>query len=186
MTWATVSSRSCFYWLYRASLSLATKNIINLISVLTIWWWPCVELSLGLLEKGIAMISMFSWQNSVNLCLASFRTSRPHLPVIQDISWFPIFEFQSPIIYRTSFLMLVLEGTIGFHRTGQLLWNQRSGHRLWLLWCWMVCLENERRSFCLFQGGTQVLHFRLFCWLWGYSTSSKGFLPHSRYYGRQN
>ena len=38
MIWATVSSQSCFCWLYRASPSLTTKNIINLISVLTIWW----------------------------------------------------------------------------------------------------------------------------------------------------
>ena len=45
---ATVSSWSCFYWLYRASPSLAAKNIINLISVLTIWWYPCVESSLVL------------------------------------------------------------------------------------------------------------------------------------------
>ena len=53
MIWATVSSRSCFCWLYRASPSLASKNIINLISVLTTWWCPCVESSLVLLEKGI-------------------------------------------------------------------------------------------------------------------------------------
>ena len=33
MIWATVSSRSFFCWLYRASPSLAAKNIINLISV---------------------------------------------------------------------------------------------------------------------------------------------------------
>ena len=32
-----------FCWLYRASPSLAAKNIINLISVLTIWWCPCIE-----------------------------------------------------------------------------------------------------------------------------------------------
>jgi len=39
MIWATVSSWSCFCWLYRASPSLAAKNIISLILVLTIWWW---------------------------------------------------------------------------------------------------------------------------------------------------
>ena len=43
MIWATVSSRSCFCWLYRASSSSAAKNIINLSSTLTIWWYPCVE-----------------------------------------------------------------------------------------------------------------------------------------------
>ena len=52
MIWATVSSRSCFGWLYRASPSLAAKNIINMILVLTIWWCPCVESSLVLLEGG--------------------------------------------------------------------------------------------------------------------------------------
>ena len=45
MIWATVSSWSCFCWLYGASPSLAAKNIINLISVLTIWWCPCVVFS---------------------------------------------------------------------------------------------------------------------------------------------
>ena len=41
--------QSCFCWLYRASPSLAAKNIINLISILTIWQCPCVESSLKLL-----------------------------------------------------------------------------------------------------------------------------------------
>ena len=53
MIWATISSQSCFCWLYRASPSLAVKNIINLISVLTIWWCPCAESSLVLLEEGV-------------------------------------------------------------------------------------------------------------------------------------
>ena len=35
MIWATVSSRSCFCWLYRASSSLAAENIINLNSVMS-------------------------------------------------------------------------------------------------------------------------------------------------------
>ena len=52
MIWATVSSRSCFCWLYRTSPSLASKNIINLISVLTIWWCPCVESSLCVVGRG--------------------------------------------------------------------------------------------------------------------------------------
>ena len=52
-SWATVSSWSCFCWLYRASPSLAAKNIINLTLVLSIWWCPCVESSLVLLEEGV-------------------------------------------------------------------------------------------------------------------------------------
>ena len=53
MSWATISSWSCFCWLYRASPFLAAKNIINLISVLTIWWCPCVESSLVLLQESV-------------------------------------------------------------------------------------------------------------------------------------
>ena len=37
MIWATLSSQSCFCWLY-STPSLAAKNRISLISVLTIWW----------------------------------------------------------------------------------------------------------------------------------------------------
>ena len=123
--WATVSSRFCFYWLYRASLSSAAKNIINLISALTIWGYPCVELSLGLLGEVFAMTSAFSWQNSVSLCLASFCTPRPNLPVTPDISWLSTFAFQSLMMKRTSFLVLVLEGLVGLHRAVQLqlLWH---------------------------------------------------------------
>ena len=53
MIWATVSSQSCFCCLFNASPSLAAKNIINLILVLTIWWCPCVESSLVLLEEDV-------------------------------------------------------------------------------------------------------------------------------------
>ena len=50
------------------------------------------------------MTSVFSWQNSVNLCPASFCTPRPNLPVTPGISGLPTFAFQSPIMKRTSFL----------------------------------------------------------------------------------
>ena len=59
MTSATVSSRSCFCWLYTASPSLATKNVINLISVLIIWWCPCVKLSLVLFSS-LSCVRLFA------------------------------------------------------------------------------------------------------------------------------
>ena len=59
MIWATVSSQSCFCWLYRAFPSLAAKNIINLILVLTIWWCPHVESSLVLVEEGLCYDQCF-------------------------------------------------------------------------------------------------------------------------------
>ena len=51
MVWATVCSRSCFCWLYRASPSLAAKNIISLISVLTFGDVHVLS-SLGVIGRG--------------------------------------------------------------------------------------------------------------------------------------
>ena len=64
--------------------------------------------------------------------------------------------------------VLVLKGLVGLHRTLQLQLLPRYwlGHRLGLLWYWMVCLGNEQRSVGLFWDCIQVLHFRLFCWPW--------------------
>ena len=66
------------------------------------------------------------------------------------------------------FGVLVPEGLVGLHRTiqHQLLQHYWLGHRLGLLWYWVVCLRNEQRSFCRFWDCIQVLHFRLFCWPW--------------------
>ena len=97
MIWSTVSSQSCFCWLYRASLSLVAKNIINLILVLTICWCPCVKSFLCCWKRVFAMTSVFSWQNSVSLSPGSFCTPRPKLPVTPGISWLPTFAFQTPI-----------------------------------------------------------------------------------------
>ena len=168
MIWATFSSWSCFCWLYRASPSLAAKNIINLILVLTMWWCPCVESSLMLLGEGVCYDQCVLWQNSISLCPASLHIPRSNLPVTPGISWLPTFAFQSPIMKRT-FLGGILKGFVGLHRTIQLqlLQHYCLGHRLGLQWYWMVYLGNEQRSFCHFWDCTQVLHFRLICWLWG-------------------
>ena len=95
--------------------------------------------------------------------LISFRMDWPNLLVIPSVSWLPTFSFQSPIMR-----VLVLEGLVGLHRTLQLqlLQHYWLGHRLGLLWYWMVCLGNEQRSFCRFWDCIQVLHFRLFCLPW--------------------
>ena len=179
MIWATVSPQSCFCWLYRASPSLAAKNIISLISVLTIWWCPCVESSLVLLEEGVcydqcvllAKLLAFALLHSVlqgQICLL--------LQVFLDF----LLLHSSPLWWKGHLLgVLVLKGLIGLHRTVQLQLLQCYwlGHRLELPWYWMVCLGNEQRSFCHFWDCIQVLHFGLFVDHDGYSISSKGFLP---------
>ena len=80
------------------------------------------------------MTSVFSWQNSISLCPASFCTPRPNLPVTPGVSSLLTFAFQSPIMKRTSFLVLVLEGLVGLHRNVQLQLLERdwSVHRLGL------------------------------------------------------
>ena len=103
MIWATVSSRSCFCWLYRASPSLATKNIINLVSVLIICVVHVQSCLLCYWKRVYAMTSVFSWQNSISLCPVSFFTLRSNLPVTPGTSWLPTFACQSPIMKRTSF-----------------------------------------------------------------------------------
>ena len=65
------------------------------------------------------MITVFSWQNSVRLCPASFRTPRPQLTVTPGVSWLPTFASQSPILKGYLFEVLVL-GLVGVHKTVQL------------------------------------------------------------------
>ena len=75
----------------------------------------------------------------------------------------------SPLCWKGHlFWVLVLKGLIGLHRAVelQLLQHYWLGHRLGLLWYWMVCHGNEQRSSCRFWDCIQVLHFRLFCCLW--------------------
>ena len=135
--------------------------------------FPCV------VGRVFTMTSVFSCQNSASLCPASFYTPWPKLPITPGVSWLPTFAFQSPIMKRTSFWALVLEGLVGLHRTIQLQFIQHYclGHRLGLLWYWKVCLGNQQRSFCHFWDCIQVLHFGLFIDHDGYFISSKGFLP---------
>ena len=88
----------------------------------------------------------------------------PNLPVTPGISWLPTFAFQSPIMKMTSFLyVLVLEGLVGLHRIIQLqlLKHYWLGHRLGLLWYWVLCLGNVQRSFCRLWDCIQVRNFRL-------------------------
>ena len=127
--------------------------------------------------RGVCYDHVFSWQNSISLCPVSFCTPRPNLPVTPGVSWLHTFAFQSPIMKKTS-IFWVLKGLVGLHRTTQLLQHYWLGPRLGLPWYWMVCLGNKQRSFCHFWDCIQVLHFGLFFFdYYGYSISSKGFLP---------
>ena len=122
---------------------------------------PCV------VGRGCLLWPMCSLEETLlAFALLHFILQRPNLPVTLDILTsclcIPI-----PWWWKGHlFLVLALEGLIGLHRTGQIqfLQPQLLRHRLGLLWCWIVCLGNEPRSFCHFWDCTQVLHFVLFCW----------------------
>ena len=128
-------------------------------------------------ERGFTLEEgAFSWQNSVGLCPASFCTPRPNLPVTPSISWFPTFAFQSHIMKRTHFWVLVLKSVVGLHRTVQLQ-HYWLGHRLGLLWCWRLALEMNRDHSVVFEIASKYCLSDSFVDYEGYSISSKGFLP---------
>ena len=166
MIWTTVSSWSCFCWLYRASPSLAAKNIINLISMLTIWWCPCVKSSLALLEEGICydqciLLAELYWPLPCSILYSKAKFACYSRCFLTSYFCIPF-----PIMKRTSFLGVNSKRSCRSHRTVQLLQHYWSGHRLGLLWYWMVCLGNKETSFCHFWDFIQVLHLKLFSWPW--------------------
>ena len=99
--------------------------------------------------------------------------------VTPGVSWLPTFAFQSHIIKGHLFCLLVIKGLGGLHRTVQLqlLQHYWLGHRLGLLWYWMVCLGNDQRSFCHFQIAFKYWISDSFVDHDGYSISSKASLP---------
>ena len=74
------------------------------------------------------------------------------------------------------FWVLVLKGLVGFHRTVQLQLLHRYwlGHRLGLLWYWMVC---KQRYSVVFEITSKYCILDSFVDHDGYSITSKGSLP---------
>ena len=86
----------------------------------------------------------------------------------------------SPLYWKGHlFWVLVLEDLVGIHWSVQLqlLQHYWSGHRLGILWCWMVCLEMYRDHSVIFEITPKYCISDSFVDYDGYSISSKGFLP---------
>ena len=162
MIWATVSSRSCFCWLYRASPSLAAK-IYNQ-----------SDFGVGHLVTSICRVfSCVVGKECLLWLVCSVDKTLLAFPLLHSVLQgqicllFQVFlDFlllHSSALYWKGhlFWVLIIEGLVGFHRTIQLqlLEHYQSGHRLGLPWYWLVCLGNEQRSFCRFWDHIQVLHF---------------------------
>ena len=148
--------------------------------MLTIWWCPCVESSLVLLEKGICYDECILLAKLVTFTLLHF-VLQGQICLLLKVSLDFLLFHSSPLWWKGQlFWALVLEGLVGLHRTIQLqlLQHHLLGHRLALLWCWMICLGNKPRSFCPFWDCTQVHCISDSSDDYeGYSISSKGFLP---------
>ena len=147
--------------------SLAARNIINLISVLTIWWCPCVVLS-SVVGKGCLLWPVCSLGKTLLAFAMLHSVLQGQICLLLQVFLDFLHLHSTPLKWKGHLLgVLVVEGLVGFHGTIQLQLLQYYwlGHRLGLLWYWMVCLWNEQRSFCRFWDCIQLLHFGLFCWL---------------------
>ena len=120
MIWVTVSSRFCFFWLNRASPSLASRIIVSLILVLTIWWCPYVELSLVLLEEGVCYDQCIHLSKLLAFGLLHFILQGQTCLLLQ-VPFDFLLLYSNPLWWkRHPFLVLVLEVLLGLHRTIQL------------------------------------------------------------------
>ena len=136
MVWATVSSSSCFYWLYRAAPSLAAKNIINLISVLTIWWCRCVVFSC-VVGRGCLLWPVRSLGRTLLAFALLHSILQGQICLLLQVFLDCLLLHSSPQLWKGHlFWVLVLKGLVGLHRTVQLqlLQHYWLGHRLGLLW----------------------------------------------------
>ena len=175
MIWATVTSQSCFadcielfyLWLQR-------------IQSIQFWYWPSGDvhvynLLLHCWKRVFAMISVFSSQNSVRLCTASFCTSK----VTPGISWFPIFAFQSSLMKKTSFVCVSSRMLVDLHGTIQHQLFSFNGQGIDLDNCYIewFALETNGDHSAIFETASKYCISDSSVDYESYSISSKGFLP---------
>ena len=177
MIWATVSFRSCFCWLYRVYPSSSAKNIINLILVLTTWWYPCVESSPVWWKRVFAMTSVFCGNTLLEFVLLHFLLQGQTCLLLSiSVNFLLLHSYHSWWKWYLFFLVLVQEDLTSLHKTSQLqlLQHQCLGHGLGLLWFWMVCLEMNQDHSLIFE--IAIKYWNLDS-CWGLLHFSKIFLP---------
>ena len=168
MIWAIVNSWFCFCWLYRASLSLAGKNIINLISVSTIWWCPCVESSLAFLKEGVCYDqcvlltkSLLAFALLILYSKAKFACYSRYL--LSSYFCIPVLWWKGHL-----FWILVLEGLVGIIESFNFSFFSINGWDIDLdYWDveWFV-LETNRDHSVTFEIASKYCISDSFCWVW--------------------
>ena len=127
MIWATVSSQSCFWWLYRASPSLATKNIISLISVLHPVLSMC-RVVFCVVGRGCLLWPVCSLGKTLlAFALLHFVVQGQTCLLLQVSLNFLLLDSSHLWWKGHLFLLLVLENLIGLHRIIQLSFFSISG-----------------------------------------------------------
>ena len=129
-------------------------------------------------KRMFAVTSAFSWPNLLSFALLHF-VLQGQICLLLQVSLDFLLLHSSPLWWKGHlFGLLVLECLVGLHKTIQIqpLQHYWSGHRLGLLWYWMVCLGNKQviLSFLRLHPSTA---FRTLVDYEGYSISSKGLLP---------
>ena len=146
--------------------------------MLTIWWYPCVESSLVLLEEEVCYDQCILLAKLYYPLPCFIPYSKAKCACYSRCFLTPTFAFYSTKMKRTSFAVLVPKDLVDLHRNIQVQLLQCSwlGHRLGLPWYWMVFLGNEQKSSVAFVIASKYCISDSFVHHDGYSISSKWFL----------
>ena len=125
-----------------SSPSLASKNKINLVLELTIWWCPCVELPLLLLEEGFCYDQCLLLAKLLSFALLHFVLQGQTCLILQVSLDFLLLHF-NPLWWKWFFffLKLVLRGAVGLHRMVNFIFFSINGWGIDLDYCgieWFV------------------------------------------------
>ena len=149
MIWVTVSSWSCFCRPYRASPSLAAKNIINMISVLIIWWCPCVVISCVVARGCLLWLVRSLRKTLLAFALLHFVLQGQSCLFLQVCLDF-LLLLSSALWWKGCLLfVLVLEGLVCLHQTSQFSVFGISGWGIDLDYCdikWFALETNRDHS----------------------------------------
>jgi len=146
--------------------------------MLAIWWCPCVEFSC-VAGRGCLLWPVCSLGKTLLAFALLHSVLQGQICLLLQVFLDFLLLHSSAISWKGHLLgVLVLEGLVGLHRIIQLQLLQQywSGHRLWLLWYWTVCLGNKQRLF-VFEIASNYCILDSFVDLNDYSISSKGFSP---------
>ena len=132
------------------------------------------------LEEGVCcdqcvLLAKFCWPLSCFILYAKAKLAYYSKYLLTSYFCIPIPYNEKDIFWG----VLILEGLVGLHRTIQLqlLQHYSLGHRLVLLWYWMVCLGNDRDHSVVFETASKCCISESLVAYVSYSISCKGFLP---------